>query len=98
MDAALNAKGEVVTIDQVRGLAVLPDLWCPGELRDGSECGAKAWATSLQSTKRAAAFAAHHRDGCDEGRGGVQRTAPAMQARLPAGHSTDPLANAHRGR
>lgn len=69
MDAALNAKGEVVTIDQVRGLAVLPDLWCPGELPDGSECGAKVWATALQSTKRAAAFAAHHRDGCDEGSG-----------------------------
>lgn len=67
MDAALDAEGNLVSIDQVRGLAVLPDLWCPGELRDGSDCGAKVWATSLQSTKRAAAFAAHHGDGCDEG-------------------------------
>ena len=67
MDAALDAEGNPVTIDQVRSLAVLPDLWCPGELRDGSECGAKVWATSLQSTKRAAAFAAHHGEGCDEG-------------------------------
>jgi hypothetical protein len=67
VDAALDAEGNPVTIDQVRGLAVLPDLWCPGELHDGSECGAKVWATSLQSTKRAAAFAAHHGEGCDEG-------------------------------
>jgi hypothetical protein len=67
MDAALDAEGNPVTIEQVRGLAVLPDLWCPGELPDGSECGAKVWATSLQSTKRAAAFAAHHGEGCDEG-------------------------------
>ena len=67
MDVALNAAGDPVTIEQVRGLPVLPDLWCPGELRDGSECGAKVWATSLQSTKRSAAFAAHHGEGCDEG-------------------------------
>lgn len=67
MDVALNAAGEPVTIEQVRGLPLLPDLWCPGELRDGSECGAQVWATSLQSTKRSAAFAAHHGDGCDEG-------------------------------
>lgn len=67
MDVALNVAGDPVTIEQVRGLPVLPDLWCPGELRDGSECGAKVWATSLQSTKRSAAFAAHHGEGCDEG-------------------------------
>ena len=67
MDAAVDAEGNPVTVDQVRGLAVLPDLWCSGELLDGSECGAKVWATSLHSTKRAASFAAHHGEGCDEG-------------------------------
>ena len=67
MDAARNAAGDLVTLEQVRGLAVIPDLWCPGELPDGEECSAEVWTTALHSTKKAAAFAAHHGEGCDEG-------------------------------
>lgn len=67
MDTAIDSAGNLVSIDQVKGLAMLPDLWCPGELLDGSACNAKVWTTAMHSTKRAAAFAAHHRDGCDEG-------------------------------
>lgn len=67
MDVARNAAGDLITLEQVRGLAVVPDLWCPGELPDGDECGADVWTTALHSTKKSAAFAAHHGDGCDEG-------------------------------
>lgn len=67
MDIARNAAGNLITIEQIRGLAVVPELWCPGELPDGEECGATVWATALESQKRAAAFAAHHGDGCDHG-------------------------------
>lgn len=67
MDVARNAAGDLVTLEQVRGLAVIPDLWCPGELLDGEECSAEVWTTALHSTKKAAAFAAHHGEGCDEG-------------------------------
>ncbi len=67
MDTAIDSAGNPVSIDQVKDLATLPDLWCGGELPDGSACGATVWTTALHSTKRAAAFAAHHRDGCDEG-------------------------------
>ena len=67
MDTAIDSAGNLVSIDQVKGRATLPDLWCPGELPDGSACNATVWTTALHSTKRAAAFAAHHRDGCDEG-------------------------------
>lgn len=67
MDTAIDSAGNPVSIDQVKGLTTLPDLWCGGELPDGSACGATAWTTALHSTKRAAAFAAHHREGCDEG-------------------------------
>lgn len=66
MDVARNVVNDLVTLDQVRGLAVLPDLWCPGELPDGAECGAEVWTTALHSTKKSAAFAAHHGEGCDE--------------------------------
>lgn len=67
MDAAIDSVGNLVSIDQVKGLATLPDLWCSGELPDGSACNATVWTTAIHSTKRAAAFAAHHLDGCDEG-------------------------------
>lgn len=67
MDTAIDSAGNLVSIDQVKGLTTLPDLWCRGELPDGSACGATVWTTAMHSTKRAAAFAAHHRDGCDEG-------------------------------
>ncbi|WP_295843467.1 hypothetical protein [uncultured Microbacterium sp.] len=67
MDTATDSAGNPVSIDQVKGLTTVPDLWCGGELPDGSACGARAWTTALHSTKRAAAFAAHHGDGCDEG-------------------------------
>lgn len=63
----MDANGNLVSIDQAKELASLPNLWCPGELPDGSACGAKVWTTAMHSTKRAAAFAAHHGDGCDEG-------------------------------
>lgn len=66
MDTALDDDGNPVTIEMIRSLAVVPNLWCPGELLDGSSCGGKAWPTALESTKRSAAFAAHHGDGCDE--------------------------------
>lgn len=67
MDVARNAAGDLTTLEQVRGLVVIPDLWCPGELPNGEECGAEVWTTALHSTKKAAAFAAHHGEGCDEG-------------------------------
>lgn len=67
MDVARNAAGDLVTLEQVRGQAVIPTLWCPGELPGGEECGAEVWTTALHSTKKAAAFAAHHGEGCDEG-------------------------------
>lgn len=66
MDTAIDSAGNPVSIDQVKGLTTVPDLWCGGELPDGSACGATVWTTALHSTKRAAAFAAHHREGCDE--------------------------------
>jgi len=67
VDTAIDSTGNLVSIDQLKGLTTLPDLWCPGELLDGSACNAKVWTTAMHSTKRAAAFAAHHLDGCDEG-------------------------------
>lgn len=69
MEVARNEHGALITLEQARTLAVLPPLWCPGEVPDGSECGAKAWATALHSSKKSAAFAAHHRTGCDEDSG-----------------------------
>lgn len=67
MEAALDAAGKRITIDQMRERDVMPDLWCFGKAPDGTECGAKVWVTALNSTKRSAAFAAHHIEGCTEG-------------------------------
>lgn len=66
MDVAVDAKDQPVTLEQLRGMAVIPELWCPGTVRpDGDECGGKAWPAALHSRKKAAYFAAHHRPGCD---------------------------------
>ncbi len=66
MDVAVTAKDEPVTLEQLRGMAVIPELWCPGTIRpDGGECGGKAWPAALHSRKKAAYFAAHHQPGCD---------------------------------
>lgn len=81
MDFARDDTGATVTIDMVRGLPVVPELWCAGELADGSECGQPVWATSLQSRVRAAAFAAHHTTGCD------QSSEPSVSHPGDAGHA-----------
>lgn len=65
MEIALSSTGALLTIEQIRNMAVVPDLSCPGETSDGSECGGKAWPTALHSTKKAATFAAHHRPDCE---------------------------------
>lgn len=65
MDIAITADDEPVTLELLRGMSVVPELWCPGTLPDQSECGGKAWPAALHSDKKAAYFAAHHRPGCD---------------------------------
>lgn len=82
MDVARTDIGGLVTIDQARAMDTLPPLWCLGEVPNGDECGSEVWATALHSDKRAAAFAAHHKPGCDAG---SERSKDALG---DAGHSS----------
>jgi len=67
MDIAIDEHGVLVSIESLRGMAVIPDFWCTGEADDGEECSAKVWVKNMQSTVLSPAFAAHHLPGCDHG-------------------------------
>lgn len=65
MDLARTADDSLVTLEMLRELATIPELWCTGQLPDGEDCDGKAWPAALHSQLKAAYLAAHHRPQCE---------------------------------
>lgn len=67
MDVAVDAKGQRITIDQVRKLAAVPSLWCGGKTPDKCPCEVPVHPRALTSDVVRPHFAGRHKPGCDRG-------------------------------
>lgn len=67
MDVAVDAKGQRITIDQVRKLAAVPSLWCGGRTPDKCPCEVPVHPKALTSDVVRPHFAGRHKPGCDRG-------------------------------
>ena len=65
MDVAMTDTGPI-TIEILRTLDMVPEMWCPGETAQGDPCEGIAWSASMDSTVQSAHFRANHITGCLE--------------------------------
>ncbi|WP_413456484.1 hypothetical protein ACLQ8T_16390 (plasmid) [Glutamicibacter sp. FR1] len=63
MDVAMTSSGPI-TIEKLRTLDAVPEMWCPGETMQGVPCEGRAWSASMDSKVQAAHFRATHIPGC----------------------------------
>lgn len=66
-DYAVTADGRVVTIDEVRTMSALPELFCDGATPDELPCAAPVRPRALTSEIQRPHFYGRHRPGCAQG-------------------------------